>query len=78
MSSKSIQKSHYYICLHLNIEEIDDLTRARLEQGGIECVQDGGPHCAYGIIDGSPELIEFASEQACVEHVEFGAPPVGF
>ena len=77
-NTHSEPKPHVYIRLHLDIAEIDDLSRARLEHAGVECVQDGGAYRAYAIIERSTRMLELAASQPHVESVEYAAPPVGF
>ena len=77
-TSSSVQTTHLYIRLHLNIEQIDELSRARLEQAGVACVQDGGSFRAYGIVDEGFDVHAIVEAQPHVKAVEFAAPPVGF
>ncbi|MCA9715097.1 MAG: hypothetical protein H6713_10555 [Myxococcales bacterium] len=78
MQSINQETQYTYLRFKLLTKGLEDECRVRLELLGIECVQEGGAHEAYGIIDASTPLIEFAASDPDVEDVQIGAPPVGF
>lgn len=79
MSSVTASIEQYtYLCFHLCTQHLDEDSRVRLEQLGIECVQEGGQYRAYGIIRNDNELMRLAANDPAIERVALGAPPSGF
>jgi len=78
MHSINQETQYKYLRFHLLTEDLEEECRVRLEQLGIECVQEGGAHEAFGIIDASTSDVAVTQTVPEVEAVEFGAPPVGF
>ena len=80
MKNGSVARTeHYtYLCFHLATRRLDDDCRRRLEQFGIECVQEGGWYRAYGIIGNDNGLIGLIAKDPDVEQVSVGSPPSGF
>lgn len=71
------QPQFTYLRFQLLTERLDDRCRDRLERHGVECVQQGGAHEAFGIIDAA-ESYAFAGRDPQIRAVEVGAPPSGF
>lgn len=66
-----------FVCIHLLSERLTRELADRLEFKGVECVTDGGPYKAYGIVRVTRRLIDEVEHDPNVESVEFSEPPAG-
>lgn len=71
-------KEYTYLSFHLTTKALEDECRLHLEEMGIECVQDGGPYQAYGIVEASTDYAGFEACHEAIRSVAIGAPPSGF
>lgn len=67
-----------YIRFQLVTEELMDECRTRLQQSGVECVQQGGAHEAFGIVEASQPFHVVARQDPHIKAAEVGTPPSGF
>lgn len=72
---QSETKPRVYICMHLDTEVMDELTRARLTHDGVESIQAAGPGRAYALIERSTRMLAKVASQLHVKEVWFEDPP---
>ena len=72
---ESEAKSRVYICMHLDTEVMDELTRARLTTAGVESIQEAGPCRAYALVERSTKMLAKVASQLHVKEVWFEDPP---
>ncbi len=77
MNRDQDEPRYQYLRFELTTEDLLDECRARLEQLGVECVQEGGAHEAFGIVDESLSM-EALDRLPAISSVAFNAPPTGF
>lgn len=67
-----------YICFHLRNERLTPSCRYRLTALGVECLSEGAPHRAYGIVDRAEEVMEEKlAEDPEIMLIEQTDPPSG-
>ena len=66
-----------YICIHLTSERLTRDMAERLEVEGVDCVTDGGPFLAYGIVELSKRSFIEIEGDPNVDYIELGEPPSG-
>ena len=70
-----MDKGTTYICFHLHTAELSQECRERLENRGVECLSEGEPHKAYGVVADLDSLIEILEQDPEVAYIERGEPP---
>ena len=73
---ESVSNDHFiYVCFHLKNEALTDPCRKRLESRGVECLEQGGPHEAYGIVGLSSDRLNRLFTDPEISWVETREPP---
>ena len=69
------QPEFRYVCLHLRVEKLSELSRKQLERAGICGISEAEPFVAYGIIDTLHPFSFQTKAHPEVKTIEFGEPP---
>ena len=72
---RSISEDFVYVRLLLTTERLMDSTRSQLEGLGVECLEEGEPFEAYGIIGDTTARISALSRVGYVHSITIGEPP---
>lgn len=71
------EPEYSYVKLELKSEDLDSEERRLLEAVGVECLDQGGSHEAYGIIPMNATLVEILRKLPGIKEVQLEGPPTG-
>lgn len=73
--SAMANNDYRYVCLHLRVEKLSDMSRKQLERSGVSSIFEGESFVAYGIIDNLKPFSFLSKTHPEVKTIEFEDPP---